>query len=155
MDLTPILAFWGTIVSTVAVTWNIIRSSQDRKKIRVEANIGFILPGDSDKKILYVIMTNVGRRPVYITGVGMSRKKKKGEKGKPGLFMTARNLPMMLKEGDYNIEYSEKLSIFTEYEITTVKVWDSTNKKWRISKKNLRNLIENAKEVLEQSQNSQ
>ena len=62
MDLTPILALWGSIVSTVAVTWNIIRSSQDRKKIRVEANIGFILPGDSDKKVLYVIMTNVGRR---------------------------------------------------------------------------------------------
>ena len=69
--------------------------------------------------------------------------------------MTARNLPMMLKEGDYNIEFSEELSFFTKYEITTVKVWDSTNKKWRVSKKNLRNLIENAKEVLEQSQNSQ
>lgn len=32
MDLIPILALWGTIVSTVEVTWNIIRSSQDKNK---------------------------------------------------------------------------------------------------------------------------
>jgi len=150
MELTPILALWGTVISTIALTWNILRGIQERKKIEVEANIGFFLPGDAERKVFYVTMTNVGRRPVFITGWGALRKKKKSEKGKPGIFITARNLPKMLKESEYNIEYTEDLTVF-ERNITRVQVWDSTGKKWKISRKNLKRLLKDASELLQQS----
>jgi hypothetical protein len=40
LDLTQILAFWGTVVSTIAVTWNTLRGLQDKRKLKVEGNIG-------------------------------------------------------------------------------------------------------------------
>jgi len=151
MGLTPILAFWGSVRSTFALTWNIIRGLQERKKIKVEANIGFILPGDDTKrKVFYVTMTNVGRRPVFITGWSVLIKKKKTEKGKPGIFIAPRNLPKMLKESDYNIEYTDDLTVF-KHNITGVQVWDSIGKKWKISRKNLKRLLKDASELLQQT----
>ncbi len=153
MDLTPILALWGTIVSTIAITWNILRGLEDRKKLKIEANIGTILPGDPNKNYFYVSMTNIGRRPVFVTGWGTDLKKEKEEKGKRAVFIKARNLPKLLKDGEAHMEYIDNLSIFSR-KIKNVKIWDSTGKSWKISRKNLKLLLKNAKEALQQSQTS-
>lgn len=153
MDLTPILALWGTIVSTIAITWNILRGLEDRKKLKIEANIGTILPGNPNKKYFYVSMTNIGRRPVFVTGWGTDLKKEKKEKGKRAVFIKARNLPKLLKDGEAHMEYIDNLSIFSR-KIKNVKIWDSTGKSWKISRKNLKLLLKNAKEALQQSQAS-
>ena len=148
IGLTQILAFWGTVISTIALIWNIVRGLQDRKKLKVEAYIGVMLPGDSSKKVFYVVMTNIGRRPVFVSGWGGLRKKEKGEKiRKVGIFAVARNLPKMLKEGEYNIEYIEDFSFFS-HNIREVHAWDSTGKKWKINRKNLRRLLKAGREQL-------
>ena len=146
MDLTKWLALWGSILSTVAVTWNIFRGLQDRKKIKVEAHIGIIIPGDVEKKVFYSTMTNVGRRPVYITGWGLLIKRSKGEIKKRGRIIMGRNIPMMLKDGEYNLEYTEDLSTFSD-ELITVQVWDSAGNKWKISRKNLKQLLKEAADL--------
>jgi len=145
MDLIPILAIWGSIISTAALTWNIIRGLEDRKKLNLEANVGQMLPGDPNNYYFYISMTNIGRRPVFVTGWGVDLKERNRS-----VFIVARNLPMLLKDGENNLEYTDDLSIFNR-NIKAVKVWDSTNKKWKISKKNLKLLLKNAQEVLQQN----
>ena len=147
MSLIAILALWGTIVSSIALTWNIIRGSQDKKKIKIEAQIGHFMPGDAKDKVFYVTVTNIRRRPVFITGWGALRKKKKGEKGKPGIIIISPKLPKMLKDGDYEILHTEDLSIFSCNELTRIQVWDSTGKKWKVSRKNMRQLLKTAKKT--------
>jgi len=146
LDLTLILALWGTIFSTVAITWNVVRDLLDRKKIKVEAGIGFILAEDTTTKVFYLTMTNISRRPLYITGWGVYRKRREGKRGKKGLCIPSPDLPKMLKEGDYNIVYTEDLSIFS-YKLIRVHVWDSIGKKWKISRKNFRQLLKTAEET--------
>lgn len=68
MRTTEILAIYGTIVSTVALMWNIFRDSLDRPKVKLEAMIGQIYPDHTDRDYLFLTITNVGRRPVLIKG---------------------------------------------------------------------------------------
>ena len=153
MNLTSLLALWGTVVSTIALSWNIIRGFQDRRKLKVEAAIGFMLPGDTQKKYFYVVITNIGRRPIFICRYGAFLKKKKGEKGKPAAMVIARDLPKMLKEGENHIEYTDDLSLFSRT-IKDIHVGDSTGKNWKASRKNLRRLLRDAKDVLHDRQSS-
>lgn len=150
MNVTSFLALWGTIVSTIALTWHIIRGLQDRRKFKVEAYIGYFLPGDPKKKYFYVVMTNIGRRPIFVCRYGALLKKKKGEKGKPATLIVARKLPKMLKEQEYHIEYTEDLSLFSR-NIKNIYAGDSTGKNWKISRKNFKQLLKDAKKVLQES----
>jgi hypothetical protein len=149
ITFTQFIAFWGAIISSLALGWNILRRLQDRKKLKLEANIGTMLPGDPSKIYFYITMTNIGRRPVFVTGWGADLKKEKKEKR--AVFIKAHDLPKLLKDGEAHMEYIEDLSIFSR-NIKNVKVWDSTGKKWKISKKNFKRLLKNAKEVLQQNQ---
>jgi len=151
MNLTPLLALWGSIISTIALTWNVIRGLQDRRKLKVEAYIGYFLPGDTQKKYFYVVMTNIGRRPILVSRYGALLKKKKGEKGNPATLIIARNLPKMLKEGEYHIEFTEDLSLFSR-NIKNIFAGDSTGKNWKISKKNFKQLLKDANEALKEFQ---
>jgi hypothetical protein len=152
MDIIPILAIWGSIISTAALTWNIIRGLEDKKKLNVEANIGNILPGDPDQYYFYTIITNIRRRPVYISGWGVQFKQSREERERGALIPTS-YLPKLLKDGEALTLKTEDLSIFSQ-EIKEVKVWDSTGKKWKISRKNLGLLLKNVQEVLQQDQTS-
>ena len=110
MSITTILAIWGAVISTAALTWNIIRGLQDRRCLKVKAEIANIMPGDPNKYYFCITMTNAGRRPVNIVGCGGSRIKE-GE-GLKNFLMITRDLPKMLKEGERHTEYSDDLSIF-------------------------------------------
>lgn len=146
MDLIPILAIWGSIISTAALTWNIIRGLEDKKKLNIEANIGNILPVDPDQYYFYTIITNIRRRAVYVSGWGVQFKQRR-EGGEREALIPTSDLPKLLKDGEALTLKIENLSIFSQ-EIKEVKVWDSTGKKWKISRKNLRLLLKNAQEVL-------
>lgn len=127
---------------------------QDRKRIKLDANIGRLWPNETEKPLLYASMTNVGKRPIYIVGWGVLRKKKKGEKGRPGFVIPGKNLPILLKDGESNTEITDELEIFSTVEVTSIYIWDSTGKKWKISKKNLKRVLKNAEEVrVEKGQN--
>jgi hypothetical protein len=145
---TEILAIWGAIVATTALVWNIIRGFQDRKKIKVETQLGYIKPGDPERTLFYAIVTNIGRRPVFITGWGGVRE----DKEKPnirvfGTMIPSQQLPKMLQEGDYVILGTDDLSFFDK-KVKRVHAWDSTGKYWKNSKKNMRQLLRQVKKEL-------
>ena len=144
MDITKFLAVWGAILSTVAITWNIIRDARDKGSLKVEAMIGKMVPDHTDRDYLIITITNIGRRPVLVKGWGGM--KKKNVKGARGLFVVPRGLPRMLKEGEYHTEFTDDLSILSP-DLEKIYVWDSAGKEWKVSRKNLNRLFEDVKKV--------
>lgn len=147
MDLTQLMAFWGTVVSTIAVTWNIVRGLMDRRKLTVSGHIGHLLPSEDPEKLyFYVVMTNMGRRPIVVSTHGIIPKKRKGEKGEIRTLIRAKELPKMLREGEFHIEITETLD-FGGREIIGVYALDSSGKEWKAKRRNLKLLKKNLLEA--------
>lgn len=100
---------------------------------------------DPNKKYFTVTMTNIGKRPIFVSLCGIIPEQKKGIKGSIRSCIMARQLPKMLKEGEYLIEYIEDYS-FGGRGIIGVFANDSTGKEWRASKKNIKMVIEQLNE---------
>ena len=145
MSSTELLAIIGAIGSAVAITWNFIRTIQDRAKLKVTAWIGKILPDHADQDYLFITIVNIGRRPVLVKGWGGMEKKSVNEKC--GLFITPRGLPRMLKEGEYHMEYTHNISKILTPALEKICVWDSVGREWKVSRKNLKRLFEDLKQL--------
>jgi hypothetical protein len=74
MDLTTLFAFCGVILSTVALTWNIMRDLNDRARLKLDAIIGKFYPDHTDRDYFVITMTNIGRRPIVVKSWGYLRK---------------------------------------------------------------------------------
>src|SRR5206468_12558870 len=85
ITLTGLLAFYGPILSSIALGWNIYRDVLDRARLKVSARFGNIAASTTGQlfgvspyvavqktKQLYVFIdvTNVGRRPLRWVGLG-------------------------------------------------------------------------------------
>jgi hypothetical protein len=71
MDLTIYIAIYGAILSTIAVGWNIYNNSQDRPRIEIKANFGFMLPDNGGKTFLFIKAINHGKRSIYLSSFGL------------------------------------------------------------------------------------
>ncbi len=138
MAVTSFLAIWGAILSTVAVTWNIIRDRNDKGKIRLTGYIGKVIPGNPEERKLVVTITNIGRRPIRITGWGATKKKQAIDKR--CLFILGRHLPVTLKEGDEVVEINDDLTLLSE-DIKTLYAIDSTSKMWKMKEKYFKGIV--------------
>jgi hypothetical protein len=148
LDLTQLMAFWGTVVSTIAVTWNIVRGLMDRRKLMVSGHVGNFLPSEDPEKLyFYVVMTNTGRRPIVVSTYGIVPKKRKGEKGEIRTLIMPRALPKVLNEGQFHIEFTETLD-FGGREVIGVYALDSSGKEWRAKRKNVKLLKKNLLEAI-------
>ena len=122
ISFTTVAAVWGATIATIALIWNIIRDARDRGMIKVGAMIGKMYPDHTDREYLVITMINVGRRPVTVKGWGGM--KRRDAKGLPGLVVTPRGLPRVLKEGEDHMEFTDDLSILSP-EIRKIYVWDA------------------------------
>jgi hypothetical protein len=110
MTFTTVLAAYGAIVSTIALSWSIFRDVTDRGRLRVHCFLGsMVAAGHSDDRTYLIYqVTNVGRRPVVVTHIGGRRLKAPGD-AKTGFIIIPRNLPKTLQPGEYLMEYSPDL----------------------------------------------
>lgn len=143
--LTTFLAVWGALVSTVALTWNVIRDFRDKGALKFDAMIGKIYPDHTDRDYLVINITNIGRRPVLVKGLGAMKNKKVPTPR--GLLLAPRGLPKMLKEGEYHMEFTHDFRFLAD-EIDKIYVWDSTGREWRLPSKVLKKLKAEATEFL-------
>jgi len=139
--MTTFLAAWGAILATAALTWNVVQDIGGRANLQVSAFIGKMYPDHADKDYLVITMVNVGRRPITLQSWGGMKKK---DIPKRGIFVPARGLPRMLKESESHNEYIDDLSILDD-DLETLHVIDSAGRRWKVSKKNLRRMVEEAK----------
>jgi len=156
-DLTKFLAIWGAVLSTFGLGWNFYRDFHDRAKLRVTASLkrfakgadgrdfavkhDLPIQGATNEIFLVVSMTNIGRRPVMIKSWG--GKWRVPVKGKRGFTVVNRNLPKMLTEGQYHLEYTNDLTAVGE-NVKTLYVWDSSGKEWKLPRRELTKLKEEA-----------
>jgi hypothetical protein len=75
--MTTFLAIWGAILSTILAFWNIYKDVRDRANLRVEAYLSEWTEKNEEtdetefKYEVEITLTNVGRRPIIVTDVGV------------------------------------------------------------------------------------
>jgi hypothetical protein len=160
--LTKFLATWGAIVASVGLGWNIYRDAVDRAKLQLSARIrrmGFSTTGQPffvapDVKVqaseeLYLVMSvvNIGSRPVVWQGWG--GKYYKPQEDGNAFFFFGRNLPKMLQEGESHAEWGPfTAKLASDLENTRkIYVWAAGGKEWALSRKQLKELKEEARQV--------
>ncbi len=100
MEITSIIAIYGAMLSTIAISWNIYNTLQDKPKMRVTTSIGFFTP-DTKKTFFFVEIINKGKRSGYLSSNGL-------RSGKGDLInMRTIGLPCELKAGDSHKEWFE------------------------------------------------
>lgn len=88
----------------MAIGWNLYRDLSDRGRLRVTCYIGAVVGnGDIKSDLLVWTVTNVGRQPVMLTAIGGKLHKK----GQAFIVNTQRPLPIMLKPGEYFIDWMD------------------------------------------------
>ena len=135
--LTTFLAVWGALMSTAAIAWNIARDLGDKGRLKLEGMVGKMYPDHTDRNYLVITITNVGKRPVMVKGV--AAKKGRSVKGPRGVWLVPRGLPTMLAQGEYHTEYTHEFG-FLSSEVKEIYAWDSTGKKWKLPRSELRQL---------------
>jgi hypothetical protein len=145
MTTTDVLALWGAIIATATATWTILRDSSDRGKVAIDVSVGRFYPTHQDQDILFITITNVGKRPVLIKSWGMKLRKPLNGK-EPFIVIVPRGLPRVLNETDYHNEWTHDVSWLTE-DVEHLWVLDSSGKHWHAPKKQLRRAIEDARKI--------
>ena len=152
MDLTDFIAVIGLVLSVTAIIWNILRDVGDKGKIKIEGCRGELYPDHTNKDYLIIIITNIGKRPVWIKGL-YGDENYDGAKLKGYIFGT-RGLPRILKESEYHTEFldwnPEKLRGIKE-----ISVRDSRGKDWKMCKKNFKQIMKEVSEDLKVIHNNQ
>jgi hypothetical protein len=158
--LTTVLAVWGAFLSSVTFGWNLFRDFNDRAKVRFEANVRTILPRidgafmavnpgllpPEERTNINIVVTvaNVGRRPLRWVGFGGSYRTPVN--GKSGFMLNARYLPRTLQEAEVHDEYAEVDLQLLNDNIQSLYIWDSFDRKWFLKRRNLRQLVKDARQ---------
>jgi len=153
ITLTGWLAFYGAIVSSIAVGWNMYRDLRDRARLKVEINVRRIVgspdgkwyqvapdvpvEGASGQLFVVVNVTNIGRRPVKWTGWG--GKYHKPQNGKAGFWIQPTHIPTMLAEGNSSSELTPEL-VASIGNVKKIFIFDATGRNWNVSRRALRKL---------------
>ncbi len=136
LGITEVLALWGALLSTIAITITLTQVFRDRAKLQSHAYFRVAgTPGmpDSFKCVVALSITNVGRRPIILSGVyGQERRG-------PQFMVITDGLPKELKEGENHIAlYSDLAGLSCD--IKSLYVVDSFERRWPIPSKEIKKL---------------
>ena len=130
LSWTQVLALYGAIASTVAIVLYIIRARKDRGRLDIAATVR--VKEGTDRLRLFVTIANKGRRPISVRALGVEIK---GE----SYTLPPINIPNnILNEGEH---YTQPIDGLPNFDITEIYALDSGNKKWKLSRGNLKKLI--------------
>ena len=136
LSSTQVLAFYGAIASTVAIVLHIIRAMKDRGRLGIAADVR--ASEGSDRLRLFVTITNKGRRSVSVRALGV---RIKGE----SYTLPPINVPNnILNEGEHFTQFIDGLP---NLDIAEIYALDSSDKKWKLSRRHLKKLIRDAARI--------
>ncbi len=132
-----IAAWWGAIVATIVLVWNVLRFVRLKGRLKVEA----IYRVDSRQPhlppVIGVHVTNVGSKPVMVQGVAVQRKKGFD----PSHYFFPCDIPKMLARGKSFEEVLDRTG-WLPLNTKRIYVWDSTGAHWHMPRKELRRLLD-------------
>jgi len=102
MNLTDTIAIYGAFLSTLAICWNIYNKIQDKPKVKVSVNFGFMDGDNFEKQFLFINAVNFGKRAVSLSSYGL-------RSGKEDVINPIKNfsLPCELGAGKSHVEWFE------------------------------------------------
>lgn len=127
ITVTDVLAIWGAVVSTFAVTLSATSWWRDRPRLHIRAMLAEMVPSDDDRPHLVLTVVNLGHRPILLQKWGWLDQ---GVSAGGGIVI-AHELPRMLKEGDSVTLKTHELSILGE-STKEIVIWDMANRSWRL-----------------------
>ena len=147
IDTTTILAIWGALLSTFAISWNVYRDFIDKGRLKVDCYIGkHIVDGIGvvQDNLLIWSITNIGKRSVILMHIGGSLAKD------DFIIDTKTKLPHKLEPGEYITEHINDLRIFKE-NVRALFVVDTLGKKYKAPKKRLKQVIDSTRKKIKSS----
>jgi hypothetical protein len=145
--VTLVIAIWGAVLGTASFAWNIYRATSDRGRLQVSCRIArfqivpatFLTGGGrpTEPQIAYTI-TNVGRRPIFVSHFGGAYRDGKGFEVVP----RTSPWPKELKPGESISERAEEpvKVLLNNGGAVFLGAWDTTGKVYKIRRRDLRRL---------------
>jgi hypothetical protein len=133
---TVILAIYGAILSTLTATVQVINHLRDRARVRLTMRKNMRSPNMGRRydgmAMVIITATNVGRRPVTVTGFAMRPLTKKGEKAVDFYLPDVRPpTPCEITEGKYVAAFVNQENV--EFDaIDCWYAWDSAGREYRL-----------------------
>ena len=134
---TIVAAWWGAIVATIALGWNILLAIRSKGSLKVQAMYRVDSTDPLLPPALAVQVTNVGSKPILVQGIAIERKKG----SEPSHHFFPCQIPKMLARGEFFMQVLDR----TGWLPTATKklyAWDSTGKHWYMARKEFRRLLD-------------
>jgi hypothetical protein len=138
-----VAAWWGAIVATIALSWNVLRDIHLRGHLKVQA---MFRVDDRNRQLppaLTVSVTNVGSKPVLVQGIAIQRKKG----STPSHHFFPCKIPKMLAPGEFFWQVLDQTG-WLPTDTQTLYAWDSSGTSWRVARKAFRRLLDQHRRLL-------
>jgi hypothetical protein len=138
-----VAAWWGAIVATIALSWNVLRDIHLRGHLKVQA---MFRVDDRNRQLppaLTVSVTNVGSKPVLVQGIAIQRKKGSA----PSHHFFPCKIPKMLAPGEFFWQVLDQTG-WLPTDTQTLYAWDSSGTSWRVARKAFRRLLDQHRRLL-------
>ncbi|HXY50683.1 MAG TPA: hypothetical protein VEI01_14610 [Terriglobales bacterium] len=132
-----VAAWWGAIVATIALGWNILRDLHLQGPLTVEGMYQVDSLEPSLPPVLTVRVTNVGSKPILVQGIAIELKKGSA----PSHHFFPCEIPKMLARGKFFLQVLDRtgwLPASTE----KLYAWDSNGRHWYMARKEFRRLVD-------------
>jgi hypothetical protein len=138
-----VAAWWGAIVATIALSWNVLRDIHLRGHLKVQA---MFRVDDRNRQLppaLTVSVTNVGSKPVLVQGIAIQRRKG----STPSHHFFPCEIPKMLAPGEFFWQVLDQTG-WLPTDTQTLYAWDSGGTRWRVARKEFRRLLDQHRRLL-------
>ena len=138
-----VAAWWGAIVATIALSWNILRDVHFKGHLKVQA---MFRADDRNRQLppaLTVSVTNVGSKPVLVQGIAIQRKKG----STPSHHFFPCEIPKMLAPGEFFWQVLDQTG-WLPTDTQALYAWDSSGTRWRVARKEFRRLLDQHRRLL-------
>lgn len=144
VNSTLFIALYGAVVSTVALIWGIHRDASNRGHLRLRCYIAETCSSKSlstrSVPMLAFDIVNPGSKPIMLAQIGISC-----SDGRQGIVGTRVPLPKLIAPQERIIEYAADLVVLDQNP-KSLWVMDSVGKKYRLSRRHLKRLVEGNRE---------
>ncbi len=149
MSITGFLALYGAVAATATALWNIHQYRSDRRLL-VRAFVGH-KPQTPQEIFMLIRIMNSGKRPIRLQGIKIHKSWRTSFKSSNLQLMQIipEKWPILLNEGETcEVEVAYPLlSELVSRDYRYLLVYDSSNRRWNISSRNVRNLYKSFKKI--------
>lgn len=138
-----VAAWWGAIVATIALSWNVLRDVHFKGHLKVQATFRVDDMNRHLPPALTVSVTNVGSKPVLVQGIAIQRKKG----STPSHHFFPCEIPKMLAPGEFFWQVLDQTG-WLPSATQTLYAWDSSGARWRVARKEFRRLLDRHRRLL-------